>query len=222
MSDHRPCRAEPCPAPVCVDMRGKLLTIRDAPADAAALECLAEACLPAVHATVRAQGYRGADAEDLTQAYFAHFLERGDFAYAASWQGCLGTFLRVSVRHFLSNERSRARARKRGGGRPPLSLDARCEGRAAWEPVDAVTPESLLAQRQAEATLAEALDALRREMERAGGRARFARVEGYLLSEVASGSYRRMAREWGVGESAVRVTVHRLRRRLGVLAASFR
>ena len=184
----------------------------------AALAAFCEKSWPMVHATVRAQGYRGADAEDLTQAYFARFIERGDLEYAATWQGCLRTFLRVSVRHFLSNERDRERARKRGGGLRPLSLDAPDGDReAAPEPVDPVTPETLLAQRQAEAVIQKALDELRREMEQAGCGARLARVEGYLLAEVNTGSYGRMASEWGVGASAARVTVHRLRRRLASL-----
>jgi hypothetical protein len=54
-------------------------------------------------------------------------------------------------------------------------------------------------------------------MERAGCPERFARVESYLLEEVETGSYGRMATEWGVGVSAARVTVHRLRRRLARL-----
>jgi RNA polymerase sigma factor (sigma-70 family) len=184
----------------------------------AALAAFCESSWPSVHAVVRSQGYRGADAEDLTQAYFARFIERGDLEYAESWQGSLGHFLRVSVRHFLSNQRDRERAQKRGGGIRPLSLDApREDPHAAVEPACAVTPETLLAQTQAEQTIEGALDQLRREMERAGCADRLARVEDYLLTEVHTGSYRRMADEWGVGESAARVTVHRLRRRLGDL-----
>ncbi len=171
-----------------------------------------------VHAIVRRQGYGGADAEDLTQAYFARFLERGDLEYAAAWQGPLECFLHVSVRHFLSNERDRERARKRGGGMRPVSLDA--EPRT-WADADALldleTPETLLARAQATRTIAQALCRLRGEMERAGAAARLARVERYLLSEVNTGSYRRMADEWGVRESAARVAVHRLRRRLARL-----
>ena len=184
----------------------------------AALASFCEANWPTVHAIVRGQGYRGADAEDLTQAYFARFIERGDLEYATTWQGCLRTFFRVSVRHFLSNERDRDRACKRGGGRRPLSLDAPDgDPLAVQEPACAVTPETLLAQSRAEETIQVALDELRREMEQAGCAERLARVEGYLLDEVNAGSYRRMAREWGVGASAVRVTVHRLRRRLAGL-----
>jgi DNA-directed RNA polymerase specialized sigma24 family protein len=184
----------------------------------AALAAFCESSWPMVHATVRAQGYRGADAEDLTQAYFARFIERGDLEYAARWRGCLRIFLRVSVRHFLSNQRDRDRARKRGGGLRPLSLDAPAgDPHAIPEPATAVTPETELAQSQAEATIQKALDELRREMARAGCAARLARVEEYLLAEVNTGSYGRMAGEWGVGASAARVTVHRLRRRLASL-----
>lgn len=184
----------------------------------AALGAFFQACWPRVHALVRAQGYRGADAEDLTQAYFTRFLERGDLPYLASWRGCVHTFLRVSVRHFLANERDRERAAKRGGGRVPVSLDARSEsGAAAPEPVEVVTPETLLAHRQADETIAAALAQLRSEMEQAGRADRFARVEHHLLSDVSTGSYRRIAREWGVGQGAVRIAVHRFRRRLAVL-----
>lgn len=184
----------------------------------AALAAFCESGWPTVFATVRSQGYRGADAEDLTQAYFERFLERGDLAYAAAWRGCLLHFLRVSARHFLSNQRDRERARKRGGGLRPLSLDApRDEPGSAPEPVAAETPETLLARDQAEATIAAALAQLRREMAHSGGAERLARVEQYLLSEVHTGSYRRMADEWGVAESAPRVLVHRLRKRLASL-----
>jgi RNA polymerase sigma-70 factor (ECF subfamily) len=182
------------------------------------LAAFCEASWPLVHRIVRAQGNRGADAEDLTQAYFARFIERGDLAYAAGWQGSLGTFLRVSVRNFLSNQRDRDRARKRGGGRRPLSLDVPDgDPYAVPEPACVVTPETLLAQDRAEAAVRKALEELRGEMERAGRPERLARVESYLLEEVHTGSYGRMASEWGVGVSAARVTLHRLRRRLARL-----
>jgi RNA polymerase sigma factor (sigma-70 family) len=173
---------------------------------------------PKVHAIVRRQGYRGADAEDLTQAYFARFLERGDLEYAAAWRGPLDRFLYVSVRHFLSNERDRERARKRGGGRRHVSLDETVAAQAeATALVDAETPETLLARAQSERAVEQALCRLRGQMKQAGAAARLTRVEPYLLSEVNTGSYRRMASEWGVRESAARVAVHRLRRRLAWL-----
>ena len=223
MSEHERCLAvTPCGGEECTRDRCRVLLRRArtvaTPEARAVLEAFCEASWPKVLGIVRRQGYRGADAEDLTQAYFARFLERGDLEYAASWQGSLEIFLNVSVRYFLSNERDRARAQKRGGGRRLLSLDQTPDpGAAPLEPVDATTPETLLAQAQATRAIEEALSRLRSEAERAGGAARLARVERYLLCEVNTGSYRRMAGEWGVGESAVRVVVHRLRRRLARL-----
>ena len=223
MIEHERCLAEtPCGGEECTRDRCRVLVRRArtvaTPEARAALEAFCEASWPKVLGIVRRQGYRGADAEDLTQAYFARFLERGDLEYAAAWQGSLEVFLNVSVRYFLSNERDRARAQKRGGGRYLLSLDETPDpGTAPLEPVDATTPETLLAQAQATRAIEEALSRLRSEAERAGGAARLARVERYLLCEVNTGSYRRMADEWGVGESAVRVVMHRLRRRLARL-----
>ena len=127
----------------------------------------------------------------------------------------------MSVRNFLSNERDRQRARKRGGGLRLVSLDAAPD--ASAEPtalVDHETPEMLLGRAQAQRAAAQALVSLRGEMSQAGALARLVRVEPYLLSEVNTGSYRRMAHEWGVGESAARVAVHRLRRRLARLVRS--
>ncbi len=221
-SDVGTCRTTPCRETACTEVRCRVIARRARTTATeegrAALTAFCESSWPLVHATVRAQGYRGADAEDLTQGYFARFIERGDLEYAARWQGCQRTFLRVSVRHFLSNERDRDRACKRGGGRRPLSLDAPAgDPHAIPEPATAVTPETQLAQSQAEATIQKALDELRREMAAAGCAERLARVEGYLLAEVNTGSYGRMAGEWGVGASAARVTVHRLRRRLASL-----
>src|SRR5512136_692088 len=103
-----------------------------------ALSFFCDASWWTVHSLVRSQGYRGADAEDLTQAYFARFVEKGYLEEIREWRGCVRPFLRVSVRHFLSNERDRERAAKRGGGRPHVSLDG--EDAPVPGPVDTVTP----------------------------------------------------------------------------------
>ena len=166
-----------------------------------------------VHSLVRSQGYGGADAEDLTQAYFARFVEKGGLDEVRHWRGCVRPFLRVSVRHFLSNERDRQRAAKRGGGRPHVSLDD--EGATLSVPVDTDTPEELLQRRQAREAVEHALGRLREEMERSGQGHRLARLMGRLTGD--SDSFGPIAREWGVGRSAVRVALHRVRRRLAAL-----
>ncbi len=178
-----------------------------------ALSAFCDASWRTVYVLVRGQGYRGADAEDLTQAYFARFLEKNYLCAVRSWRGCVRPFLRISVRHFLSNERDRQRAAKRGGGRPHVSLDS--EDAPVLGPVDTVTPEDLLQRRHAREAVERALERLREEMERAGQGHRLARLMAGLTGDPES--FGRIARDWGVGRSAVRVALHRMRRRLAAL-----
>jgi len=193
------------------------LVRRAAAADeAAAPEALSAFCDASwwtVYALVRGQGYRSADAEDMTQAYFARFVEKGYLRQVRDWRGCVRPFLRVSVRHFLSNERDRQRAAKRGGGRPHVSLDG--EDAPSLGPVDTVTPEELLQRRQAQEAVERALGRLREEMERAGQGHRLSRLMERLTGDPES--FGPIARDWGVGRSAVRVALHRVRRRLAAL-----
>lgn len=211
-----------CPAARCSATRCCAL-VRGAGAGngAVAREALSAFCAASwrpVYGLVRRQGYCAADAEDLTQAYFTRFLEKGYIEDVRSWRGCLRPFLCVSVRHFLSNERDRERAAKRGGGRAPLSLDGPGgQGRPLPEPVDALTPEVLLERQRAGETLARAVSALRAEFQAAGRAERFARLENRLVGEHTPTTFGRIASEWGVAESSVRVTLLRLRRRLAAL-----
>ena len=91
----------------------------------AALAALCEAYWYPVYALIRRLGHAEADALDLTQEYFARLLERSALAVADPACGRFRNFLRTDCRHFLGDARDRDRARKRGGGRPPLSIDAR-------------------------------------------------------------------------------------------------
>jgi RNA polymerase sigma factor (sigma-70 family) len=204
-----PCRVSGDPLVRCCEL------VRHAAAQPApeALSSFCDASWWTVYALVRAQGYRGPDAEDLTQAYFARFVEKCYLEEIRDWRGCVRPFLRVSVRHFLSNERDRQRAAKRGGGRPHVSLD---DGDAPSPgPVDMETPEDLLQRRQTREAVERALERLREEMEEAGQGHRLARLMGRPTGDPES--FGPIAREWGVGRSAVRVALHRLRRRLAAL-----
>ena len=109
-----------------------------------ALSALCETYWYPVYAFVRRSGASAEDAEDLTQAYFARFLEKRFLDDVRPERGRFRSFLLVSVRNFLHNERDRERAQKRGGGQRPLPLHGE-EGEVRYErePVDAVTPEVL-------------------------------------------------------------------------------
>jgi RNA polymerase sigma factor (sigma-70 family) len=175
---------------------------------------LFETYWPPVYAFVRRKGHSAEDAEDLTQAYFARFFEKdylGDFRPEV---GRFRTFLLTSVSNFLANEWDRGRAQKRGGGQVALSLDtAATEDRLRFEPVDRLTPEAVFERQWVLAVLARSLDVLRDEQTGPGARDRFEQLKSYLTGDGAGSGYETTARELGMTEPAVRVAVHRLRKR---------
>ena len=178
-----------------------------------ALARLLEQAWPAVHALVRRQGARGPDAEDLTQAYFARFIDKGYVRRLASWDGCIRPFFFTSLRHFLSNARDHARTVKRGGRTRTISLDdALARGRPLAELADESTPESRLASAERQRTMRRAIAAVKGEARCGAERRRLDRLLSHL--ERGEADSREIARDWGVSPGAVRVAVHRLRRRL--------
>jgi RNA polymerase sigma factor (sigma-70 family) len=183
-----------------------------------ALAGLCEAYWYPVYAMVRRYGHDPADAEDMTQAYFTRFLEKEWIKDVSPDQGRFRSFLCVSVRHFLHNERDRERARKRGGGRAVIELDGvSAERRYSLEPVESSTPETLFERTWAQQVLDRALERLEAEVAETEGAERFGQLKGHLTGDEPAEAYRDLAEAWGVGESAVRVAVHRLRKRFGRL-----
>lgn len=131
---------------------------------------LLETYWPPVYAFIRRKGHSAVEAEDLTQSYFARFLEKGYISDFRPEAGRFRTFLRASVGHFLANEWDRAKAHKRGGGRVPVSIDAAAaEDRLRLEPVDRLTPEVIFERQWAASVLGRCLDVLREERAAAEG-----------------------------------------------------
>jgi RNA polymerase sigma-70 factor (ECF subfamily) len=171
-----------------------------------------------IYAFVRRQGYSADDASDLTQGYFARLLEKEDLKDVDPRLGRFRSFLLASVKHFLSNERDRARARKRSPGQPLLELDGQsAEDRFSIEPADDLTPEDLFERRWAMTVLERTLERLAAEWSEGARARRFRRLRGYLTDADPAGSYAGAAADLGMSEDAVKVAVHRLRRRYGEL-----
>jgi RNA polymerase sigma factor (sigma-70 family) len=201
----------------------RVLSAREtSPAEAReALEGLCRVYWYPVYAFVRRQGSDAEDARDLTQAYFAELLEKGYLNDYDPQRGRFRVFLIASVKHFLSKEREKALAWKRGGRADVVSLDAQeVDGRYRYEPVDARTPEQIFERRWALTVLERALSRLRREQEDLDHGREFARLEGFLTGEQADVSYHDVAEGLGTTEGAVKTSVHRLRRRFGQLLRS--
>lgn len=128
-------------------------------------------------------------------------------------QGRFRSWLLTSLKNFLANDWDHSTALKRGGGAPVLSLDAQdAEGRYQLEPVDERTPDRLYEQRWTLALLDRVLRVLEKECEEEGKQLLFSK----LVGELAGGRdlpHAELARELGSTEGAVKVAVHRLRRR---------
>jgi len=167
-----------------------------------------------LYAYVRRRGHAPEEAEDLTQGFFARLLEKHAVRAADPARGRFRSYLLTSLKHFLVNERHRARAQKRGGGRQAISLDVRHgEGRYRLEPADEMTAEKLFERRWALTLLELVLAELRGQYARDGRERLFDRLKGFLGGRDAGTPYSGVAEELGMTPGAVRVAVHRLRRR---------
>lgn len=167
-----------------------------------------------VYAFVRRQGYSADDAADLTQGFFARVLEKSYLRDADPQKGRFRSFLLGCLRHFLSNERDRARALKRGGESVLVSLEQEtAEGRYLVEPRDELTPEKIFDRRWALTLLDQTLSRLRDEHVARGKLAVFDELKGFLTGDSADVPHASVAKALGVTEGAAKVAIHRLRRR---------
>ena len=184
---------------------------RESPDAETALSALCTTYWHPVYAFIRRSGHDAEAARDLTQAFFTRVLEKNYFGDAKRERGRFRTFLLTSVRNFLSNERDRERALKRGGGRPliPLEVD---DGERSYQidPSHDLTPERLFEQRWALAVIGGSLNNVRERYERKQKAEWFARLKPFLTG-AEPGSYADLATELEVSEGSLRVAVHRLR-----------
>lgn len=162
---------------------------------------------------VRRQGYAAADAQDLTQGFFVKLLEKNYVQQADKERGKFRSFLVTSLRHFLSNERDRSEAKKRGGGKVSISLDLEdAERRYQHEPADPMTAERLYERRWALTLLDHVLTRLEEQYAAEGKQHLFESLKEHLTREKGSTPYKEIAEKSGLSEGAVKVAVHRLRK----------
>lgn len=183
-----------------------------------ALATLCEAYWYPLYGYVRRWGHDPDQAQDLTQEFFVRIMEKQYLKDADPTRGRFRSFLLASLKHFLSNERDRVMAVKRGGrvAFVPLELE-NAEGRYTLELPDAETPERIYERQWALTLLERALGRLRAEFEEAGKQDLFSRLEGHLTGEQEAVPYAEVAAAVGMSEGAVKVAMHRLRRRYGAV-----
>lgn len=185
----------------------------DVPQAQDALEKLCQTYWYPLYAYVRRRGYAQADAEDLTQEFFAWLLERNWLGGADQQRGRFRSFLLTSFSRFLANEWDKARTQKRGGGRiVSLQFDD-AEAGCAREPVDNATPEQSFEWRWALTLLEQVMNRLSAEFARDGKAELFEALKPCLLGERTTQPYVTLASKLAMTEGSVKVAVHRLRQR---------
>ncbi len=184
------------------------------PEASSAMERLCRTYWYPLYVFVRRKGYSHEDASDLTQAFFARFLEKDYLKAVHESLGKFRTFLLTSMTHFLANEWDRSKARKRGGGQRVISLDdATAEERYRIEPVEHTTPETLFERRWAETVMGLVLDRLAGETQPQ----RFEVLKRFLMEDKGAVSYDEAAAELGMSVPAITSAIHRLRVRFSAL-----
>jgi RNA polymerase sigma-70 factor (ECF subfamily) len=183
-----------------------------------ALGILCQRYWPPVYAFIRRSGHDRAESEDLTQGFFTLLIDKQYLLDADPERGKFRSFLLAATRHFLSNERDRAQALKRGGGQVRIAIDvAEIE---AWHEVAAMeleTPERLYERRWALSVLKHVMATLRAEFVDADRAEEFDRLSGLLAGDSGSTGYEALAKASGISAGALRMSMHRLRRRYRTL-----
>ena len=188
------------------------------PSCRAALEDLCQAYWPPIYAYIRRRGYDTAEAQDLTEGFFADLLEGKRLKGARPERGRFRSLILASVRNYLANEWDRTRAQKRGGESVVLVLDFDDEeNQYQVAATEQETPDQLFERRWAITLLHRVMKQLRMETKRSDSRERLERLLPFLTEEGISIPYRAVAEELGMSESAVKVAIHRLRKRYGAL-----
>ncbi len=182
------------------------------PESDAALEELCKTYWFPLYAYVRRRGVSKEDAEDLTQAFFARFLEKNYLSGLQAERGKFRAFLLASLKHFLANEWDKAKTLKRGGAVQHLSLDWHTADTQFQVAGNAATPDQIFDREWAIALLAKVIQKLQAECAREHRSEQFECLKGFLTA-TGTTSYTEAARELGMEEAAVRVSVHRLRKR---------
>ncbi len=197
-----------------------VLQARSPPA-ASAERALAQLCQNywyPLYAYVRRRGHAPPEAEDLTQDFFGRLLEKGSLQQVDRRRGKFRTFLLSSLDHVLANEWDKRRTLKRGGRCLFVSWDAlHAEERYRREPFHDITAEKLYDRRWAMMVIERAIDALRREYESRQELQLFELLQPNLSAETRVEPLQEVAARLQLTEAAVKMRIHRLRRRFGEL-----
>ncbi len=182
-----------------------------------ALSELCEAYYQPVFRFLRREGRNEDAARELTQEFFARILQRGELGAADPAQGRFRSYLLGAVKHFLADQRDREHRQKRGSGVTPESLDApgQTDTSLALQIADpaGAMPDTFFDREWALAVMDRALETLAAEFAAAEKADQFAMLKPWLVGDAAALPQSEAAARLGLSESAIKVAIHRLRKR---------
>ncbi len=187
---------------------------RETPESAAALERLCRTYWYPLYAYLRRTGHGPEDAEDLVQGFFLHLLRREVLKSVQREGGRFRSFLLTTLKHFVSDEKDKAAAKKRGGEHRFISWERdKEEEQFLREPVDMESADRLFERRWALILLERAMCRLQEESAAAGNAQRFAQLKGFVSGEKGAPSYAEAAERTALSPGALKSAIFRLRRR---------
>src|SRR5262245_58193895 len=190
----------------------------ESPAAQKALETICRTYWRPLYGCLRRQGLGREEAQDLVQDFFARLLEHRNLDTVRREKGRLRSYLLVSLKRFLANERHRASGVKRYESGAHIALDELLESEIAdSELAETWSPDRLYERHWALCVLEQVLDRLESEYEAANNAVLFDRLKEFLVGERGRPTQAEIAGELGMTENAVKQAFHRLRQRYRVL-----
>ena len=177
-----------------------------------ALVSLCESYWYPLYAYLRRRGYPADQAQDLTQEFFIRVFEGRYLDRADPEKGRFRSFILTSLKFFVADEGDRDRAQKRGAGMVEQLEFSSGEQRYQREPAHDETPERIFERRWALTLLDRVVEKLREEFVQHGRPEHFERLKVFLLGQ-SDTPYAALAREMNTSEGALKVAIHRLRKR---------
>lgn len=187
----------------------------DSPEAQQALSNLCAAYYAPVVAFLRREGRADDAARELAHEFFAQVLERSAFGSATPERGRFRSYLLGALKHFLANRRAHEQREKRGAGmaHAPLASDTDTSPGVVLADPAALPPDTAFDREWALSVLEQVFGVMQGEADQAGTRQQFETLKPWLTGEGAGHAQADAARALGLNEGALRVAIHRLRRR---------
>ncbi len=171
-----------------------------------------------LYAFSRSMGDAHSEAQDVTQGFFQHLIEKRLIAEVHPSRGRFRSFLVTCFKNYRSVQVRRERARKRGGEWTLTSYEAlNAADRFASELLEATTPDTVYDRNWAITVLHRTYSRLQTEYAAAGKERVFALLRGFIQGAGDGPKYDEFAAKIEKTKDALKMEVSRMRRRFSEL-----